>query len=81
VLAGIYILGPLSMEIAAITAGFNPAMNQPGNWLWLILLALLPPVTLWFATLNGMIFSVVLVTLVLIFLAQLGKQHGSTQVD
>lgn len=80
VLAGIYILGPVAMEIAPLTGGFNPAINQ-SDWLWLFVLALLPPVTLWFATLNGMIISVLMTTVLLIVLAGLRNQHGTRRVD
>jgi hypothetical protein len=69
------------MEIAAVTAGFTSTINVPKEWLWLTIFALLPPVTLWFATLNGMIISVLLTTLLLMFLAGSQKLPGSDRVD
>ena len=77
VLAGIYVLGPLAMEMAAVAGSFPSGVQPPGSWLWLALFALLPPVTLWFATLNGMIISVLITTPLLIFLA--GRQQDESR--
>ena len=69
VLAGVYILGPSAMLVASAFARIPPAPNLPGDWIWRIMFSLLPPMTLWMATLNGMIFSVLLVTIALPLLA------------
>jgi hypothetical protein len=69
VLAGIYILGPVSMMApAAFVHGPSSPANSGGN-LILVLLCLFPPTTLWFSLLNGMIFSVLIATVTLPFLA------------
>jgi len=75
ILAGIYVMGPASMQIAGMVAGFSSGTDQSGSWLWFILLCLLPSATFWFATLNGMIVSVLLTTLLLIILAGLEKDR------
>jgi len=69
VLAGIYILGPVSMlaPLAFSRIPTSPA-NSGGN-LMIVLLCLFPPSTLWFSLLNGMLFSVLIATLALPFLA------------
>jgi len=67
VLAGIYILGPISM--LAPSAFFKAPASIPGEKIWLILFCLFPPMTLWMALLNGMIFSVLIATVALAFLA------------
>ena len=61
VLAGIYLLGPLAMEIASLTVDYPHHMD----WLWFVVFALLPPMTLWFATLWGIIISVLIATVLL----------------
>jgi hypothetical protein len=69
VLAGIYILGPVSMLAPLAFAHASPApVNSGGTWI-LILLCLFPPTTLWFSLLNFMIFSVLIATVTLPFLA------------
>jgi len=69
VLAGIYILGPVSMlaRSAFAQAPYSPS-NVGGTWI-LILLCLFPPTTLWLSLLNWMIFSVLIATVTLPFLA------------
>jgi hypothetical protein len=70
VLAGIYILGPISM-LAPLAFAKNPSSPaHSGGNLILVLLCLFPPTTLWFSLLNGMIFSVLTVTVILPFLAR-----------
>ena len=64
VLAGIYILGPSAMLLAA-RLSTPPASGVPGQWLMLTLICLFPPMTLWLATLNGAIFSLLIVSAVL----------------
>lgn len=65
VLAGVYILGPAAMLVASAFAHIPSTTNLPGDWIWRVMFCFLPPMTLWMATLNGMIFSVLLVTIVL----------------
>jgi hypothetical protein len=68
VLAGIYILGPTSM-LAPSAFFYGPSSPSiPGENLWLLLVCLFPPMTLWLALLNGMIFSVLIATAILPFL-------------
>ena len=69
VLAGVYILGPTAILLASSFARIPPTTNLPGDWIWRVIFCLLPPMTLWMATLNGMIFSVLLVTIALPLLA------------
>jgi hypothetical protein len=80
VLAGVYILGPTAILAASAFSRFpSSSPGLPGDPLRLIVLCLIPPVTLWFATLNGMIFSVLFVTLILpaLSLLRAGKQQAS----
>jgi hypothetical protein len=79
VLAGIYIIGPLAIEVAGFVAGDLALINQ-WDWLWFILFALLPPLTLWFAALNGMLISVLLATLLLILLEGLRQDRNREKV-
>ncbi len=66
VLAGIYILGPSAMLLAnALTAGPTPSAGA-GDWMLVLLICLFPPMTLWLATLNLIIFQLVVVTVALI---------------
>ena len=48
----------------------------PGENAWMFLFCLFPPMTLWMALLNGMIFSVLIVTLTLPFLAAYLRDWG-----
>lgn len=68
-LAGVYILGPGAMLLASAFSRIPPSATLPGDWIWVTVFCLLPPLTLWFATLNGMIVSVLLVTIGLALLA------------
>ena len=70
ILAGIYILGPVSMIIgSAFAGGIPPSFSRPGDLVFAIVICLLPPLTLWLSLYNGMFLSVVAVTLVLGLLA------------
>jgi hypothetical protein len=69
VLAGVYMLGPASILIASSFARIPPSKSLPGDWVLDILFCLLPPMTLWMATLNGMIYSVLIGTVALLLLA------------
>jgi hypothetical protein len=67
VLTGIYILGPVSMLAPSVFLHVPSSPNIPGENMWMILFCLFPPMTLWMAVLNGMILSVLTVTVVLPF--------------
>jgi len=69
VLAGIYILGPVSMLAPLAFAKVPHSPSNSGGTLILVLLCLFPPTTLWFSLLNWMIFSVLIATVALAFLA------------
>jgi hypothetical protein len=72
-LTGIYALGPTAM-FAASSFSRNPtSVALAGDWIWLVAFCLLPPMTLWLAMLDGMIFSVIVVTLVLTLLSLLRR--------
>lgn len=73
-LAGVYILGPAATFAAWALSPFSSSASLPGDWIWLVTLSLLPPMTLWLATLSGMIFSVLLVTVALPLLSLKGSQ-------
>ena len=81
VLAGIYILGPVSMLAPLAFARIPSSPAHSGGNLILVLLCLFPPTTLWFSLLNGMFFSVLIATVALPFLAAYlrgpGLQPGS----
>ena len=68
-LAGIYILGPAAMMIPWQFVHRASAPSVPGETLFFIAFLLFPPMTLWMATLNGTIFSVVIATIALFVLA------------
>lgn len=70
VLAGIYILGPISMLVPSKFFHAPSSVSIPGEKLWILLFCLFPPMTLWMALLNGMIFSVLIATVTLPFLAK-----------
>jgi len=65
VLAGVYILGPTAMFVAAAFVRIPPTTSLPGDWIWRVMFCLFPPMTLWLAALDGMIVSVILVTIAL----------------
>ena len=69
VLAGIYILGPVSMMAPLAFAEFPSSPSGLGGNLIVLLLCLFPPNTLWFSLLNGTFFSVLIATVTLPFLA------------
>jgi hypothetical protein len=69
VLAGIYILGPVSMFARTALLHVPSSPNAQGGSMWIILFCLFPPMTLWIALLNGIIFAVLAVTVILPLLA------------
>lgn len=74
VLAGVYILGPSAILAASAFTRIPPSTGRPGDWVWLLIICLLPPMTLWLALLSGTIFSVVFVTLTLSLLLLLPRR-------
>ena len=75
VLAGVYILGPVSITVAnAFSGGILPSLSNPGYLVFVIAVCLLPPLTLWLSLYNGMILSVLAATLVLVLLAARGRE-------
>lgn len=76
VLAGIYILGPVSMLAPVVFLHVASSPKVPGENIWTLLFCLFPPMTLWMAALNGMIFSVLIATLILPFLAAYLNSQG-----
>lgn len=77
VLAGIYILGPISMLAPSVFLHAPSSAKIPGEKVWMLLFCLFPPMTLWLALLNGMIFSVLFATVTLPFLASIGRHSGA----
>ena len=76
VLAGIYILGPALMMAPSAFIHGRASVSVPGGNIWLVLFCLFPPMTLWMAVLNGMIFSVLAATAILPFLAVYLRDHS-----
>lgn len=76
VLAGIYILGPISMLAPSVFLDGPSSPDVPGENAWVFLFCLFPPMTLWMAVLNGMIISVLIATVTLPFLAAYLKGPG-----
>jgi len=72
-LAGVYVLGPTAMLASAAFTRIPSSTSSSGHWVWFVTFCLLPPMTLWLALLNGMIFSVLFVTLALPFLSLLPR--------
>ncbi|HXT74201.1 MAG TPA: hypothetical protein VN785_10150 [Candidatus Angelobacter sp.] len=60
------------LSSAAFTR-ISPSAGAPGHWIWFVTLCLLPPMTLWLALLNGVILSVLFVTLALPLLSLLRR--------
>jgi hypothetical protein len=77
VLAGIYILGPVSMMAPSVYIRPSPA-KIPGQNTMMLLICLFPPMTLWLALLNGMIFAVLIATVILPLLAAYLKDRRPT---
>lgn len=73
-LLGIYTLGPISMIAPSFFLHAPSSISIPGEKILLVAICLFPPMTLWMAMLNGMIFSVLIVTLGLPLLATHRKQ-------
>ena len=69
VLTGIYVFGPAAMLLGSTFTRFSPSVSHPGDWFWDLVFCLFPPMTLWMATLNGMIVSILFVSAVLPLLA------------
>ncbi len=69
VLVGIYVLGPALQLLAWSLTSPPPPRGQPGDWVWVVLVSVLPPMTLWLATLDAVIFAVVIASAGLAWLA------------
>jgi hypothetical protein len=77
VLAGVYVLGPISILTAsAFSGGMPPSLNRPRDLLVEILFCLFPPFTIWFSLLNGMILSVLAATVALPIFAIFERGRG-----
>ena len=68
-LAGIYVLGPAAMLTAAAFSPYLSLARISGGWPTMAAFCFLPPMTLWMATLDGMIFSVLAGSAILLVLA------------
>ncbi len=79
ILAGIWVLGPVSMVLPSVFLRAPLSPNIPGEKTWTILFCLFPPMTLWMAVLNGMIFSVLFATVVLPCLAMCQRQKSTAR--
>jgi len=73
ILTGIYVLGPAAMLLGGSLTQVPGQHSIPGEARVLVLISLIPPMTLWLALLNGMIFSVLPVTVVLAVMS--GRQQ------
>jgi len=73
-LAGIYILGPAAIVAASSFSGGHLEARWDWGFLLIVLLCLFPPTTLWFSLLNGMIFALLIASLVLPLLAIVGPR-------
>jgi hypothetical protein len=77
VLAGVYILGPISMLAPLVFFGGQPpSSSRPRDLLIEILVCLFPPFTIWLSLLNGMIFSVLAATIALPIFAIFERGRG-----
>lgn len=77
VLAGVYILGPISMSTAsAFSLGQPPSLRSPTVLLIDILICLFPPITIWLSLLNGMILSVLAASIALPIFAIFERGRG-----
>lgn len=74
VLAGVYVFGPTAMFTAAVLA-HNLSKSSLDHWWVFVAICLLPPMTLWLSFVDGMIFSVMFVTLTLPLLS-LARRTG-----
>jgi hypothetical protein len=81
VLLGLYVLGPAAMLTATAVGGGPSSQSLPGEWLWLVVVCLLPPMTLWLATLNGLIGSVLVASAVLLLLARVQRREVASFGD
>lgn len=68
-LAGVYILGPTFMLLPSVVLHTVPQPDVATRGVWLAVFCIFPPMTIWIAVLNGMIFSVLAATVSLPLLA------------
>lgn len=76
VLVGLYALGPAAMLTASAVGGGPSPQALSGEWLWLVVVCLLPPMTFWLATLMGLIGSVLVASAVLLVLARAQRREA-----
>ena len=77
-LARVYMLGPISMMIEGWSSGATaPWKGSWGSVLFVFVICLLPPMTLWLSALDGQIFSVLAASAVLPLLAILDRRSRS----
>jgi hypothetical protein len=75
-LAGVYILGPISLlTIAVLTGAVPPWGEGRQRLLFDLVVCLLPPMTPWLSLLSGQIFSVLAVTIALPLLEIYGRPY------
>lgn len=83
-LAGIYLLGPLSISVAAsaFSGGFT-RMTGAQDTLWLLLGSIVPPLMLMMAGYNGTIFGLTAVTIMFVLITIRKRQflEGRGQPD
>jgi len=78
ILAGVYILGPISLLICAVLTGTRPFWTMGlKDFLFGVLVCLLPPMTLWLSLLSLQIFSVLAATMALPVLEILRRRPWS----
>ena len=64
VLAGIYLLGP-ALQLLPFSLTSPPSWS---DWEWVVLVSIFPPMTLWLATLDGVLFAVLIASVGLAWL-------------
>ncbi len=79
VLAGIYVLGPVLQLAPSMFTHASPLPSAIHEKMWLLALCLFPPVTLWLALLNGLLYSLLIGTAALTAMA-FGQMPRSAEV-
>jgi hypothetical protein len=77
VLAGVYIIGPISLMTIAVFTGATPLSERGERLLFDAVVCLLPPMTAWLSLLSGQLFSVLAVTFVLPILQVIRGRYGA----
>jgi hypothetical protein len=76
-LAGVYILGPISILTEAVFSGAAPPWKGGPSLLFELLASVLPPMTLWLSGLSLQIFSFLAATIALPLLEILRRRYRS----